>query len=1422
MKKNFLKIFSVTFILSLLFFVAAACVPETQEPEYEFTGLDVPAAATVEAYTDYTFLKPDVKYGEEKATVSVSVKKGDETIANDGTSFFVESVGKYTVTYTAACKGKTQSATTELNAADTTPPVVKLNAVSGKIKYYTELMLNEAVTTVDPAGVKSGSLGFEVFDMTGGEEVKLTAGYDETTTKLKITDGGVKKIRIKASATDNNDNTATVPIDLDMIDATVYGKYDFSKADTEAESLDFITFRTTAKATLDKTEVKTDEDEKKYAEFTVTTAETNQAFNLDFDPYVVGDFGAFDYVEMDVMATATANGGNGGLNGEYQYFSNGGSDIGNIFAFSGGEWKTVRIEKSKRGSAFDALKNGSFSLALKPWGAQTVTFAVKEIRGGYDNILANSAGALDLTERLGLKAGEFTAEFNSTEVEDVTAFTIDESGTLELSVNNKSGYVPSAFSIGVTFDNIAPEIVQKLSAIPFNKTLTANDLVSVTDAAGLSNVTYELFDMTSGSEVALDWMDEEAKSLRVGENSGITALRIKVNATDMLNNSADEATLDFELIETHFAAFDFMSFKVGGAVSGITATVQSALEVVSDPTYGKVLHYFYAPASSDAQTGIYFTKNLIGDFSKFDYVDVTFKMSVTKESGAPNGWISLGAAYSYADGFTSNFVGGGINANSGEWVTLRFSNPKILAAMANDSVPFIVCTYGTGNSLDLKIAGIKGGYKNIVTGSGETIDLTEKLKLSANEFTAEFEGAAVADVTAFVPDKAGTLTVTVVGEGFVSTDMEIEVEFDGEGPEVSASATSIAYNTTINLDEIISATDASEVESVSYSVFDISSGSEEELTAGYNPTDESLRISDAAVTSVRIKVTAADTFGNVTNKSFDLTLKSVEFGALTFDGMTSNNNQVAGVNYNNAMIKTLEIATDETYGDVLHYTGNAAGGGAQFTVNFDKSLMNNFAKFDYVDVTFKMTVKSGTAAGNGWISLGKSYVYADGFRDSFAGSTNANSGEWVTLRYSNPNAVRALGDNNMFIICVYGANSTVDVSIANIRGGYNKLYVNSDTALNLADIVGVGASELTATYGGTAVADVTAFTPSGTDKTLTLNVNKEGFAEKTYTDVEFVFDDDAPIATAKADKIKYGVDTNRTDLISVTDENIVMSETYEVFDISSGTEVKLTAGYANNKFNITDRNVTKIRIKVTATDRVGNSATRSVDYDMIAVDYNVFDFYGVTASQISAPANATKEIAYDDDGKPYFHYYNELTAKGTQYATATFTNSLVGRLKYFDYVDIKLKLEMDRNGAIYVGTEWQYFNGWTSGYYTNVNKKGWVTARSEEPATMSAFGGDWRFIVAMFYPNDAEATGNYDICIQSITGGYKDMTVSDTAVDLTAKFGLTESEFTATFDGANVADVKAFVPNKAGTLSVTVKKAGYSDTKYTINVVQGE
>lgn len=77
-------------------------------------------------------------------------------------------------------------------------------------------------------------------------------------------------------------------------------------------------------------------------------------------------------------------------------------------------------------------------------------------------------------------------------------------------------------------------------------------------------------------------------------------------------------------------------------------------------------------------------------------------------------------------------------------------------------------------------------------------------------------------------------------------------------------------------------------------------------------------------------------------------------------------------------------------------------------------------------------------------------------------------------------------------------------------------------------------------------------------------------------------------------------------------------------------------------------------------------------------------------------------------------------------------------------------------------------------------------------------------------------------CIREIRGGYKDMTISDTAVDLTAKFGLTASEFTATFDGVKVADVTAFVPNKAGTLSVTVKKAGYSDTNFTINVVQGE
>ena len=65
--------------------------------------------------------------------------------------------------------------------------------------------------------------------------------------------------------------------------------------------------------------------------------------------------------------------------------------------------------------------------------------------------------------------------------------------------------------------------------------------------------------------------------------------------------------------------------------------------------------------------------------------------------------------------------------------------------------------------------------------------------------------------------------------------------------------------------------------------------------------------------------------------------------------------------------------------------------------------------------------------------------------------------------------------------------------------------------------------------------------------------------------------------------------------------------------------------------------------------------------------------------------------------------------------------------------------------------------------------------------------------------------------------------MSEDAIDLTEKLGLTEDEIEAKFidesgNGTAVSDMTNFVPNNAGTLRITVKKQGYAPTEIIINV----
>ncbi len=217
-------------------------------------------------------------------------------------------------------------------------------------------------------------------------------------------------------------------------------RFTFASATVGATSLTGLTYGNTAPTLVIK-----EESGKKYAEFTIVTPSANQYSNIIFNKSLVGDFGNFDYIEMDMKnwTDANGNGGSLGLGGIYWGSESGGNIIN--AKENAAAWKTYRF--SREDSMSSVKNNGEVRISMQPWAAQTVHVCLSEIRGGYNDITVSDT-AIDLTAKSGVSEGELTATFNGVEVSNKTAFVPSTSGTLELTVN-KAGYRTVTYTINV-------------------------------------------------------------------------------------------------------------------------------------------------------------------------------------------------------------------------------------------------------------------------------------------------------------------------------------------------------------------------------------------------------------------------------------------------------------------------------------------------------------------------------------------------------------------------------------------------------------------------------------------------------------------------------------------------------------------------------------------------------------------------------------------------------------------------------------------------------------------------------------------------------------------------------------------------------------------------------------------------------------
>lgn len=243
-------------------------------------------------------------------------------------------------------------------------------------------------------------------------------------------------------------------------------------------------------------------------------------------------------------------------------------------------------------------------------------------------------------------------------------------------------------------------------------------------------------------------------------------------------------------------------------------------------------------------------------------------------------------------------------------------------------------------------------------------------------------------------------------------------------------------------------------------------------------------------------------------------------------------------------------------------------------------------------------------------------------------------------------------------------------------------------------------------------------------------------------------------------------------------------------------------------------------------NKAGYSAsTLSVSVKVLN-EYGKIDFsqnaLGAIPSNVTT--NGTNGIAVvEEDG-----YRAVKTTVAGAYPHVYIKGDKVKELANFDFITLRVKIVYSTSGGSVglKGTSGDVYNGASS---TKADGK-WtlMTWRKDHVKTDGTLQGQNIF---NYLKNNgifdlsiyAWAKENTTITIAEITGGYDDISTSETTLDLTAKLGLAASDFTATFTPENgaeqaVANVAAVDISAAGTLKITVKKSGYAATVLTIGV----
>lgn len=360
-------------------------------------------------------------------------------------------------------------------------------------------------------------------------------------------------------------------------------------------------------------------------------------------------------------------------------------------------------------------------------------------------------------------------------LENVGVYTITYTASYEGSTQSKSTALTSK-------DTTKPVIASKLPAtLKMESALVLSENVSFKDKSGIKEAVFTVQDTTAETPAALQEGQFDAATTRLYiTDEAVKEVTVHISAEDNagLKNERDVV---IEIIP--LAPYGSLTFGEAWYTASVLGGSNMPYEVTTkeDGAYTAITSTFTGSWPS-------FTveSESLKTLAAFDYITLRHKVTY----GIPGGWLGL-EQQNYTTTYTST---------DGEW-TLRTwykdnrgkpSEPEagdaIWADLAAGRLK-ILPTTGQNVETTFTLAEITGGFNDVVIDKGDSIDLTAKTGLAADEFTASFrakgsqEATTIADVSAFAPQSKGTILIAVDKEGFKETALEIGVTFTAEPVE---------------------------------------------------------------------------------------------------------------------------------------------------------------------------------------------------------------------------------------------------------------------------------------------------------------------------------------------------------------------------------------------------------------------------------------------------------------------------------------------------------------------------------------------------------------------------------------------------------------------------------------------------------------